>query len=168
MSQLDPTFEAFAQNPQTDNETRKDYFVRISGIVGKAPLTIKQHFSFYKSKVNEYCEDAGVPTKDVKHGWVKTKDTSLFFTNPDYEGAVSYDQIRDKLVAELKSYSPKYPTIKRNKSKDGHLLVIDPADVHIGKLCEALRLVKTMIQTLPLNAFWRGYRASLISHKGIT
>jgi len=137
MSQLDPTFEAFANNPQKDNETRKDYFVRISGIVGKAPLTIKQHFSFYKSKVNEYCEDAGVPTKDVKHGWVKTKDTSLFFTNPDYEGAVSYDQIRDKLVAELKSYSPKYPTIKRNKSKDGHLLVIDPADVHIGKLCEA-------------------------------
>ena len=35
MSQLDPTFEAFAQNPQKDNETRKDYFVRISGIVTK-------------------------------------------------------------------------------------------------------------------------------------
>ena len=107
MSQYDITFKIFAEHPRQTNEFKKAYYDRISGIVGKSPLTIKDHYSLYKSKVDQYCEDAGVPTKDVKHGWVKTKDTSLFFTNPDYEGAVSYDQIRDKLVAELKNYSPK-------------------------------------------------------------
>ena len=34
----------------------------------------------------------------------------------------------------MKIYSPSYPNIKRKKTKDPHLLVIDPADVHIGKL----------------------------------
>jgi hypothetical protein len=37
----------------------------------------------------------------------------------------------------MKDYSPKYPTIKYPKIKDGHLLVIDPADIHISKLCKA-------------------------------
>lgn len=129
--------EAFNTHPQHENEYRKDYFIRLSDIIGKNPLTIKQQFGIYKSKIDVYCDNAGVPSKNVKHGWVKTKDTSLFFTNPDYEGAVSYEKIREKLIDDLKAYSPKYPKIKRNKSKDGHLLVIDPADVHIGKLCEA-------------------------------
>jgi hypothetical protein len=129
--------DAFNNYPQHENEYRKDYFNRLSDILGKNPLTIKQQFGIYKSKIDVYCENAGVPNKNVKHGWVKTKDTSLFFTNPDYEGAVSYEKIREKLIDDLKGYSPKYPKIKRNKSKDGHLLVIDPADVHIGKLCEA-------------------------------
>lgn len=129
--------DAFNAHPQHDNEYRKDYFIRLADIIGKNPLTIKQQFGIYKSKIDKYCDNAGVPSKNVKHGWVKTKNTSLFFTNPDYEGAVSYEKIREKLIDDLKAYSPKYPKIKRNKSKDGHLLVIDPADVHIGKLCEA-------------------------------
>ena len=129
--------DAFNKHPQGEHESRKDYFIRLSPIIGKAPLTIKERYGLHKSKIDNYCDNAGVPTKSVKHGWVKTKDTSLFFTNPDYEGAVSYDKIREKLIKDLKGYSPKYPKIKRKKSKDGHLLVIDPADVHIGKLCEA-------------------------------
>ena len=42
--------------------------------------------------------------------------------------------MRDDLVKELKAYSPKFKYIKRKKITDGHLLVVDPADVHIGKL----------------------------------
>ena len=99
MSQYDITFEVFAANPRNVNEFKKDYYKRIGDVVGKSALTIKDHYTLYVSKIDDYCEDAGVATKDVKHGWVKTKDTSLFFTNPDYEGAVSYDQIRDKLIA---------------------------------------------------------------------
>ena len=42
--------------------------------------------------------------------------------------------LKDKLIAELKEHSPVYPKIKRSKSKVGHCLVLDPADIHIGKL----------------------------------
>jgi len=33
--------------------------------------------------------------------------------------------------------APVYPKLKREQSKDSHLLVIDPADIHIGKLATA-------------------------------
>ncbi len=129
--------DIFNKNEQREKELRYDYYKRIGTLTNKNFNTVKQHFLKHKSRIDAYCENAGVPTGNVKHGWVKTKDTSLFFTNPDYEGAVDYDKVRDKLIADLKQYAPKYPKLKRTKSSDGHLLVIDPADVHIGKLCEA-------------------------------
>ncbi len=42
--------------------------------------------------------------------------------------------LRDKLIDDLKAYSPIYPEIKRSNSKDSYCLVLDPADIHIGKL----------------------------------
>jgi hypothetical protein len=66
------------------------------------------------------------------HGWLKTKETSIFIKNED--GLITYDEMRDELVADMKKHAPKYPTLKRKKITDGHLFVVDPADVHIGKL----------------------------------
>jgi len=80
--------------------------------------------------------DNGLDPKDVKHGWIKNDNSSLFFKNPNFNNAQeNQDKFVKDLVNSLKEHSPNYPTIKRVKSKDGHLLVIDPADVHVGKLC---------------------------------
>lgn len=43
-------------------------------------------------------------------------------------------------LADLKEYSPKYNTYQRETQKEAHLLVIDPADIHIGKLCSAFEV----------------------------
>jgi hypothetical protein len=84
-------------------------------------------------------EEANVNIEDIKHGWLKTDRASLFFKNPDFK--TEQEQETEKFfklhLEEVKEYSPKYPTITRNKCEDGHLLVVDPADIHIGKLCEA-------------------------------
>lgn len=84
-------------------------------------------------------EEANVNIEDIKHGWLKTDKASLFFKNPDFK--TEQEQETEKFfklhLEEVKEYSPKYPTITRNKCEDGHLLVVDPADIHIGKLCEA-------------------------------
>ena len=32
--------DAFNKHPQQEHESRKDYFIRLSPIIGKAPLTI--------------------------------------------------------------------------------------------------------------------------------
>ena len=84
-------------------------------------------------------DEAGVDDKDVKHGWLKTKDASLFFKNPNFkvEGLKEIQRIKDETIAEVKAYAPKYPTINTIKSTDAHLLVIDIADLHIGKLSSA-------------------------------
>lgn len=94
--------------------------------------------------VNEYrrikdeANESGLNDQDVKHGWIKTDKASLFFKNPNFNG--SEDKQNDftkELLESLKDHAPTYDKIKRKKIKDGHLLVIDPADIHIGKLCTA-------------------------------
>lgn len=77
----------------------------------------------------------GFDGENWSHGWLKTDTSSIFIRNE--EGFKSYEDIRDELIAEMKKHAPKYPTLKRNKNKDGHLLIIDPADIHIGKLAMA-------------------------------
>jgi hypothetical protein len=81
----------------------------------------------------------GLDDKDVKHGWLKSKNASLFFKNPNFkeQEEQNYENIRASILDEIRVYAPKYPTITRTPSNDGHLLVIDPADIHIGKLCDA-------------------------------
>ena len=82
------------------------------------------------SQLEETCKRNGINVEDVKHFWFKSEKFSIFAKNK----IVTYDQMRDDLVRELKAYSPKFTHIKRKKITDGHLLVVDPADVHIGKL----------------------------------
>lgn len=83
--------------------------------------------------IQSACTDADVNINSVSHGWLKTKNASLFFKNPP----VDLQQFRKDLIHELKQYSPAYPNIKRKQITNPHLLIIDPADVHIGKLCSA-------------------------------
>jgi hypothetical protein len=84
-------------------------------------------------------DEAGVDDKDVKHGWLKTKQASLFFKNPNFkqEELDAIQKIKDECIKEVKEYAPKYHAIETVKSKDAHLLVIDIADLHIGKLSTA-------------------------------
>ena len=76
--------------------------------------------------------EAGFNADDVKYGWHKTDTASIFIKNET--GTMTYEDIRDELISEMKKHSPKYPKLNRKKIADGHLLIIDPADVHIGKL----------------------------------
>lgn len=68
--------------------------------------------------------------------WLKEDGVSILVSNPNKadDSAVSIEEIMKDFRKEMKQHSPKYPKLKRKKIKDGHLLVIDPADLHIGKL----------------------------------
>jgi hypothetical protein len=91
----------------------------------------------YRAIKNE-ANALGLDEKDVKHGWIKNKEASLFFKNPNFNGQQDkFNEFKDELIRDLAEYSPSYPTLTRTQSEEGHLLVIDPADIHIGKLCDA-------------------------------
>jgi len=47
---------------------------------------------------------------------------------------IDYLKLKDVIIKEMKAHAPKFTKLKRDKLSDEHLLVIDPADVHIGKL----------------------------------
>ncbi len=82
------------------------------------------------------CDTLDVNTENVKHLWKKTKEESVFIKNPDYveKIEVEFSTLKDDLIKDLKQYSPKFTKLIRKKDTESYLLVIDPADIHIGKL----------------------------------
>lgn len=91
-----------------------------------------QRFGIHTALETE-CENVGIPTTDVNHYWYKGEHFSIHVNNKK----INLWDLKDKMIEEMKVYSPKYPIIKYPKIKDSHLLVIDPSDIHIGKLCKA-------------------------------
>jgi hypothetical protein len=92
----------------------------------------RKHGIFRNNSFQQDLLKEGFDGENWSHGWLKTETSSIFIKNE--EGFMSYEDVRDELVAEMKKYAPKYPVIERTKITDGHLLIIDPADVHVGKL----------------------------------
>lgn len=88
------------------------------------------------NRVVQTIEYMGIDPKAVDHGWIKTEEASIHFRNDLPTRTI--DDLLSDTISELKKHSPKYQTIKRKKIKDPHLLVVDPADVHIGKLSLAI------------------------------
>jgi len=102
--------------------------------------TLRHIVSKYRGQssigVTEACEEQGVSPNDVPYLWLKSKDASLHVKNPLYKQK-EYNQFKEDILESLKEHSPIYPTVKRQIPTEPHLLVVDPADIHIGKLCDA-------------------------------
>lgn len=77
------------------------------------------------------CDQVGLPLENVSNYWFKGKQYSIHIKG---EKGKSYEEIRDEIVQSMNEHSPSYETIIRSNIVDGHLLVVDPADIHIGKL----------------------------------
>lgn len=56
------------------------------------------------------------------------------YENPDLP---SWEDFRDEFIKAAKTHAPKYQTVKRKKASNGHLLVMDIADIHMGKYASA-------------------------------
>lgn len=99
--------------------------------LSKEELEFLSHIRINGTAIIEECETEGIPLKDVKHYWHKSKKFSIFAKN----STPSYFQIRDQIVESMKQHAPIYKKYDREKSFDSPvLLIVDPADIHIGKL----------------------------------
>jgi len=145
--------------PQSKTEIIKEYLDKYDGNIGASELArelVKCNREVFgdnvenvrwcvrKAKENyiteqhspalsKECEEVGLPISDVKHYWYKGKNFSVFVKGKE----VNLWELKEQMIADMQAYSPKYPKIEYPEIKDGHLLVIDPADIHIGKLCKA-------------------------------
>jgi hypothetical protein len=83
-----------------------------------------------------------VPNTSTKNMWIKNKEASIFVVNPNYREPEQKEEVdfREALLKDIQEYAPKFPKIERVKSKESYLLVLDPADIHIGKLCTAFEV----------------------------
>ena len=110
------------------------------------------------------CDEAGVPIENVKHGWYKGKHWSIAFKQDD-QGPSFDDMLNDHLEA-IKNHTFKYDKIERSFSSDGHLLVVDPADVHIGKLSTVFATGKDYNNQIAVQRVKEGVRGILEKASG--
>lgn len=78
----------------------------------------------------EHCKEVGVDAAAVTSYWHKSKKYSMNVK----PGQPDMELLKELILSEMKDYSPEYIPIDREPSIEPHLLVIDPADIHIGKL----------------------------------
>ena len=81
------------------------------------------------------CDRIGIDPETVGVYWHKGKQFSILSniaTKP-----FIYDDFKDDFISEISKWSPNYPKISREKITDGHCMLFDPADIHVGKLCSS-------------------------------
>lgn len=81
-----------------------------------------------------HLKERGIQKKDVvsvKH-WQTMKGDNRFSVVTKEDSGVDLSTMLGKINTYIEEHSPKYPNIKRRKGGE-HLLIINPADIHIGK-----------------------------------
>lgn len=86
--------------------------------------------------IREQSERLGIGLEHIPDGWIKTKEASVRFKNPLFRPKENQDieKLAKQLIKDMMKHSPKYETFKRQLNPESNLMVIDPADVHVGKL----------------------------------
>jgi hypothetical protein len=106
-----------------------------------SPQKAKELADLEKSKVSvvdETLHRGNLKDNSWKVAWVKEDGVSVLVKNPDFkEATVDYDTLREDMVSEMGELSPVVKLYKRKPIKDPHCLVLDIADLHIGKLATA-------------------------------
>lgn len=94
--------------------------------------TVLMNYRDAKDFLEKECLKQGIDPKEVKHYWYKSKEISAFIKKKEK----SIEDLKNEMMEGMSRYSPKFKLIKREKFKESYCLVIDPADVHIGKLAQ--------------------------------
>lgn len=112
----------------------------------------------------EVSDAVNMPSQDVPHYWDKrNKDFSVFVKNPNYvkkEELLTSDLQAD-LIASLQAYAPKFVKIERIEDTDSYLLVLDPADIHLGKICSAFEVGESYNNQIAVQRVLEGVRGIL-------
>ena len=92
------------------------------------------------SALTNHLNERGIDKDDVisvKH-WQSASGDYRFSIVTKEDLSIKESLIFDKVNKFVEEYSPDYTPIKRKKQSEPHLLVINPADIHIGKYASAI------------------------------
>tara|TARA_R110001599_G_scaffold85828_1_gene230391 strand:- start:2879 stop:4000 length:1122 start_codon:yes stop_codon:yes gene_type:complete len=98
----------------------------------RIPLVLQDSFNDWRDQhqaLKKECEAVGIPQAQVKQYWYKGQRFSIMVKSGD----VDIESLMATHIESIKELSPFEPVIA-DTYDGGHVLIIDPADVHIGKL----------------------------------
>lgn len=118
--------------------------------------------------IRQACEAQGVGIENISSGWLKTKEASLRFKNPLFKPpeVQEWERLQKDLIEDLKGFTPKFPKLERDIDDKGYLLVVDPADVHIGKLASTFEVGEAYNNQIAVQRVLQGVRGILDKARG--
>jgi len=113
--------------------------------------------------VVDACNNLNVDPSSSPMLWLKSKTESIRITNPLFvkPEEKQFKDLTETLIADLQNYAPKFIELKRVENKESYLLVIDPADIHIGKLCSAFEVGETYNNQIAVQRVLEGVKGIL-------
>lgn len=99
------------------------------------PLTDDSNVIHRHSGVSEVAKEVGIPTESISAYWYKGKYYSILARNN--KDTFDWDDLVEQLSEKVAAHAPVYKKFDRTPGDDNTLLVIDCADIHIGKLATA-------------------------------
>lgn len=131
----------------------------------KESESFRRHISNLRNNqgVLDACDNLGVDPTTTPMLWLKSKNESIRVTNPLFVKPEEkhFANLTENLISDLQAYAPKFIELKRIENKDSYLLVIDPADIHIGKLCSAFESGETYNNQVAVKRVLEGVRGIL-------
>jgi hypothetical protein len=100
--------------------------------------------SYFKKKsreeehpaLSQACDERGIDLSSVGIAWSKDKAWSIQF-RPNKDSGPSFEQMLQDHIEDVKEHVYDYKKIERPKHSSPCLLLVDPADIHIGKLASS-------------------------------
>ncbi len=115
------------------------------------------------SGVLQACENLGVNPETTPMLWLKSKTESIRVTNPLFKAPEQqeFENLSKTLIADLQQYSPSFIKLERIEDTESYLLVVDPADIHIGKLCSSFEVGEAYNNQIAVQRVLQGVRGLL-------
>ena len=169
-SKFDAEIIEFIQSIDSPTEIAKILLKSESNDTKKVDLlrTYVKRFRDNNIGILNACKNVGVSAESAPMLWLKNKSESVRVTNPLYKAPeeVKFQDFSKKLIKDLKKYSPNFPKLERVKNTDSYLLVVDPADIHIGKLCSALEVGESYNNQIAVQRVLEGVKGILNKVQG--
>jgi hypothetical protein len=108
------------------------------------------------------CKALGIEPHTVSNYWYKGKHFSIH-TKPNQ---TNIEDIKDDIISQMNEHSPKYKKVFHSSKPNPHLLVIDPADIHVGKLATAMESGEEYNMQIAVQRVLDGVQGILDKSKG--
>jgi hypothetical protein len=116
--------------------------------------------------VEEWCDVYGINSTNTKSFKLVTHTGVPYYNIQSHSLGIDLDALESKIRDAFKDRGPKYKKISRKNITDPHLLVIDPADVHIGKLCSSMETGEEYNQQIAVQRVRDGVKGILNKASG--
>jgi hypothetical protein len=140
-------------------ETKNDNVHSIRILVIRYLKTITGESGFL-----DECDKQGIDPSKVSMFWHKSKRYSIKVDEKKEQ--FSYDNFKDDFKQFVSNIAPKHSKIKRKEISEGHCLLIDPADIHINKLCDAYETGEDYNSQIAVQRVLDGIHSTIEKSKG--